>query len=161
MSETPRLEFPIRRAKLFLQIFFAILAMPVLYWLFRCWFLYNNSDGDRDIALILYGIFLAMIAAGYWLGMFLLGRRPTAMEARESGLVLFCGRREAAVPWTEVAGLTQVIIRGMATHVVRFRDGRSVPFGLGEKPQGFARQIAQRAGLTWITDPFIAERRGP
>ena len=117
-----------------------------------------HSEASRGPGLVIFGTFLGLIAAAFLLTVVILGRRPTAMEARDSGLALFYGKRETTVPWTEVLGLTQVIIRGMATHVVRFRDGRSIPFGLGEKPQTFARQIASRAGLTWINEPFIAER---
>lgn len=159
MTDTARLDFPVRSGKIFAALFFGILGVPAL-WMFLRILLTADFEASRGPGLVIFGIFLAMIAGGFLLTMVILGGRPTAMEARESGLVLFYGRREAAVAWTEVVGLTQVIIRGMATHVVRFRDGRSVPFGLGEKPQSFARWIARHAGLIWITEPFIAERRG-
>jgi len=156
--KTLRLEFPLGRARIFIHVFFALLASPFLFMLARI-LLADPGGGSRGMGLAIFGAGLGVMGAGHVLVIWMLRRRPSAIEAGPEALVLYRGRETCSIPWADVAGLDQALVRAVPMHVVIFKDGKSFPFGLGERSQEMAREIARRAGLDWIEEPFRARAR--
>lgn len=153
-----RLEFPLGRARIFIHVFFALLASPFLIMLARI--LLADPGGDsRGTGLAVFGAGLAVMGAAHAVVIAMLRRRPSAIEAGPEALVLYRGGESCLIPWADVAGLDQALVRTVPMHVVIFRDGKSFPFGLGARSQEMAREIARRAGLDWIEEPFRARAR--
>lgn len=139
-------ELPAGAGTRFVHVFFLLLAAPLVYLFVR---------GSRSVAL---GVLAAVVVAGYVVALLALSRRPTAVEVREKGLVVFQGTRVETIDWSSVRGL-ELVVFGMApTHVVLFRGRRKLPLGTGDRAQDLARAIARTGGLRWLHEPFSAHR---
>jgi hypothetical protein len=154
-----RVDFPGGPGRTFAWLFFPVLAAPFLVLFLQV--LRSPADApSRSFGLAVFAAFLALIAAGLVLTLRILRRKPTALEVREKGLVLFRGSRAETVGWSEVRGLNLVVFGIVPTHVVLFEGGRRLlPIGSGERARELSREIARRADLRWVEEPFTAVRR--
>jgi hypothetical protein len=158
-AELARLDFPVGSARVFLYVFFGVLAALLAFWFFRVMSAPVFPGTSRGPFLVIFAVFAAIVGLGFLVALLLLRRRPTAMVVAENALVLHYGSRPVTVGWPAVSGLDQHLLRGLPTHVVFLAGGGQVAFGVGAKAQELARHIARQAGLTWIDEPFIARRK--
>ena len=152
-----RVDFPVGAGKLFAGIVFPLLAAPVLFFLVQV----VRSPADtrsRSVALAVAAVFLALIAAGFFLTLRLLNRRPTAVEVRDRGLTVHFGSRREEIEWATVKGVEQIIVRMIPAYVVLFHGREKIVVGSGERAVQLAQAVVQRAGLRWIHEPFSARR---
>jgi len=106
-----------------------------------------------------YAVFAAPVAAGVAAALLILKRKPTALEVREKGLVLFYGTRPEIVEWARVKGIEQVILGMVPTHVVLFHGRKRLLIGTGDPAVALAQEIVRRAGLRWLHEPFSARAK--
>src|SRR5262245_8902462 len=93
-----RVDFPAGAGRIFSYIFFPILAAPILFLFVQT--LRSPPDRpSRSVGLTVFAVLLATIAAGFFLTLRILARRPTGLEVRESSLVLFFGSRVEMIDW--------------------------------------------------------------
>jgi len=142
-----RVDFPVAAGRMFAAVFFPVRAAAGAI------FLACRASGP-----VAYAVFVAPIAAGVFATLALLKRKPTAIEVREKGLVLFFGSRAEIVEWPGVRGVEQVIIGMVPTHVVLFNGRKLLQIGTGDRAVALAQEIVRRAGLRWIHEPFSAAR---
>jgi hypothetical protein len=152
-----RIDFPAGAGKIFASIVFPLLAAPVLFFLIQ---VLRSPAGtpSRSVALAVAAVFLAGIAAGFFLTLRMLARRPTAVEVRDQGLTVHFGSRREEIDWASVRGVEQIIVRMIPTYVVLFHGRGDVVVGSGERAVQLAQAIVRRAGLRWIHEPFSARR---
>ena len=157
-QELARLDFPVRGARIFANVFFGVMAALMVVWFVRVMTTMSAFPGSHAPFFIVFGVYAATVLVGFIVTRRVVGRRPSALIVADDGLVVQHARRRAIYPWARVAGLDQRAVRGAPTHVILLDGARPLPFGLGEKAQIFARALATQAGLVWSNEPFTAHR---
>ena len=142
-----RVDFPAGAGRIFAGVFVPVLAAAAVIFL-TC----------RAAGPVVYAVFAAPVVAGVLATMLMVKRKPTALEVREKGLVLFFGSRTENVDWPGVKGIEQVIIGMVPTHVVLFHGRKRLLIGTGDRAVALAQEIVRRAGLRWLHEPFSAAR---
>jgi len=160
-QELARLDFPVRGARIFANVFFGIMAALMVVWFVRVMTTMSAFPGSHAPFFIVFGVYAATVLVGFLVTRRVVGRRPSAMIVADDGFIVQHSRRRAIYPWARVTGLDQRAVRGVPTHVVLLDGARPLPFGVGEKAQRFARALALQAGLTWDNEPFTAHRPAP
>jgi hypothetical protein len=154
-----RLDFPVRTAKIFLYVFFALLALlllvPIRNVLTTPGF---ATDPSARLVLSFCSVLLLLVAIGLLVGLTIVGRRPRSLTVHEKALVLNSRSGIRVIPWSQIVALKQVIRGRTPNHAIVFDDGRLLIFGLGSRAQEIARHIAQAANLSWTNEPFFATR---
>jgi hypothetical protein len=85
-------------------------------------------------------------------------RRPTAVEVRDKGLVVYTGSRLEVFEWAAVRGVEQIIV-GMDPMYAVFIQGRPrTVVGSCERTLPFIHDLVRIGGLRWIHEPFSAAR---
>jgi hypothetical protein len=157
--EILRHRFPVGVARVFVFGFFGLLLLLPAYIGVQVAMTSGEDPSAASVGYTVAATFAAMILIGFIVALLVLRRRPTELRLFQRALVLRYGRREQLVGWDDVIGLDQVRSRAGPSHVVLFRDGKRLAFGLGKDAQTVARQIAECANLTWVEEPFRATRR--
>lgn len=142
-----RVDFPVGAGRIFAAVFLPVLVAAVAI------FLAFRASGRAA-----YAVFVAPVVVGVPATLTVLRRKPTALEVREKGLVLFFGSRPEIVDWATVKGIEQVIIGMTPTHVVLFHERKRLLIGTGDRAVALAQEIVRRAGLRWLHEPFSAAR---
>lgn len=101
---------------------------------------------------------LVPIVGAFLLALRQLNGRPTALEAKDKGLVVHYRSRVETIEWSTVRGVEQVIIGMAPMYAVLFKGRRKQIIGSGGRAEDFAREVVRRAGLRWIHEPFSAAR---
>jgi len=157
--EILRHRFPVSAARVFVFVFFGFLLLLPAYIGVQVATASAEDPSARAVGYTVAATFAAMIFAGLVVALLVLRRRPTELRVFQRALVLQYGRRQQVIGWDDVIGLDQVASRAGPSHVILFRDGKRLAFGIGKDAQTIARRIAECATLKWVEEPFRATRR--